>query len=139
MGQMWHMPANRTLPAQQSALVNQREQSPLRTPLDLKLAGGGDYPKASDRSERSEVQESCSSNKVLLYFLDYLASGILTFAKKKAADIVEGGAHGKRIEHVGDNDRGVNVLYGSEQNFRNGNIGFGSVSLYQSDIATSEN
>jgi hypothetical protein len=52
-------------------------------------------------------------------------SCILTFPKDKAADTVEGGAHDKRFKHVGDNDNGVNVSYTGEQNFQNGNIGFG--------------
>lgn len=99
---------------------------------DLKLAGGGHYAKASDRSERSERQESYSSNKVLLCFLDYIIlafrslSCILTFPKNKAAvGPVEGGAHQKRFKHFGDNDNGVNASYAGEQNFQNGNISFG--------------
>jgi hypothetical protein len=49
----------------------------------------------------------------------------LTFPKGKAADAVEGGAHHKHFQHVGDNDNGVNVSYGGEQTFKNGNISFG--------------
>lgn len=99
---------------------------------DLKLAGGGHYAKASDRSERNEKRESYSSNKVLLYFLDYIIlafrslSCILTLPKNKAAaGPVEVGAHHKRIKHFGDNDNGVNVSYAGDQNFQNGNISFG--------------
>jgi hypothetical protein len=66
-------------------------------------------------------------------------SCILTFPKDKAADAVEGGVRHKRFQHVGDNDNGVNVSYAGEQNFKNGNISFGQVSLYQGDVDMNDN
>jgi hypothetical protein len=135
MGQMCYMPPNRTLPAQQSALVNHiKKGAPLENThvADLKLAGGGHSAKASNKSERRKRRKSYSSNKVLPCFLDYIIlafrslSCILTFPKNKAAvGPVEGGAHHECFKHFGDNDNGVNVSYAGEQNFQNGNISFG--------------
>ena len=78
MGQMCYMPPNRTLPMQQSALVNHiKKGAPLENThvADLKLAGGGHYAKASDRS----VREAKDGNPTAAATRCYCAFSIMLF------------------------------------------------------------